>query len=171
MNYDIIIQRNYDIINQKASHHLMPSVPPSRTLFACSPRYMAGHPPPHPSKSAIFAKLRGQNAIFESSNLAYKYGSLPIHFIQKIQPNSAHFSARKSVREKGGERVREITKFLESSLGYVRVSLGRNLKIFSAHPSCCRGSVSRGNPEKKVWVLSGNQGASFGCEFQAEKSS
>ena len=148
----------------------MPCVP-LLEHFCLLSKHMAGHPPPKHAKSAIFAKLRGQNAIFESSNLAYKYGSLPIHFIQKIQPNSAHFSARKSVREKGGERVREITKFLESSLGYVRVSLGRNLKIFPAHPSCCRGSVSRGNPEKKVWVLSGNQGASFGCEFQAEKSS
>ena len=106
MNYDIIIPENYDIINQKASHHLMPSVP-LLEHFCLLSKHVAGHPPPHHAKSAIFAKLRGQNAIFESSKLPINMGLFFRKFSAPISQTLPIFLQHNSVREreaKGGEQ-------------------------------------------------------------------
>ena len=128
MNYDIIIQRNYDIINQKASHHHMTSVPPSRTFLLV---LQDTWPATSPSKCANFAKFRGQNAIFESSNLAYKYGSLSSENFQLPLAKLCPFSSKKNRERKEGERVRETRKFLDPSLGVFGFSRGKTGKFSS----------------------------------------
>ena len=106
-----------------------------------------------------------------------KVQSLPINrgpfFTQKfssLRKPLPNFLQPIPSERKEGERVRETRKFLNPSLG-VFGFLGGKLKNFPALSRLLPWVIEQGKPRKKVWVLSGNQGASFGCEFQAEKSS